>query len=534
MVDGEEEYSGRICGAGGTKPKVRFQSVRAEHRKRTFGVHTKTLPPQFENDLADFIAKYPGYQESSAIDDLRAHDYARLDEHDEVYLDYTGGSLYSQSQLDDHFGLLRQNVLGNPHSANPTSSAMTEHVERARRYVLKYFNAGDDYICVFTLNASGALKLVGESFPFTEGGRFLATYDNHNSVNGIREFAKSKGAEVDYTPLVFPELRLDLAQLDCKLEQANPEQANLFAFPAQSNFSGVKHPLHIVEHARAKGWKVLLDAAAFVPTNRLDLKAVTPDFVSLSFYKMFGYPTGVGALLIKKSAYPVLRRPWFAGGTVNFTSVQAKAHMLYTGEAAFEDGTLNYLAIPAVEVGLKHVEKIGIEMIGERVRCLADWLLNSLLTLKHSNGRPAIRIYGPTTTDSRGATLTLNVYDAEGHLLDYRRVEELAGQQGISLRTGCFCNPGTGEIAEGLTEADMVAGASLKEDINLQSFVKLLQVRGQNKSAGAIRASFGIASNFADAWQFFEFVRGFQDQTQPTIGEVTFDIQSCRVIRDGS
>jgi selenocysteine lyase/cysteine desulfurase len=279
---------------------------------------------------------------------------------------------------------------------------------------------------------------------------------------------------------------------------------------------------------------VLLDAAAFVPTNQLDLKAVKPDFVSLSFYKMFGFPTGVGALLIRKSAYSVLRRPWFAGGTVNFTSVQARAHMLYTGEAAFEDGTLNYLSIPAVEVGLRHVQRIGIETISERVRCLADWLLGELLSLQHSNGRPAIRIYGPASTISRGATLTMNVYDADGHLLDYRRVEELAGAQGISLRTGCFCNPGTGEIAEGLTEDDMVAGYSLKEDINLQSFVKLLQVRGQNKSAGAIRASFGIASNFADAWHFLEFIRGFQDQTQPTIGEVTFDIQSCRVIRDGS
>ena len=502
--------------------------------RQNFGAITKTLPPQFDNDFADFVAKYPTYKDTSAVDELRKSDYARLDQQGEVYLDYTGGSLYAQSQLDGHFQLLKQNVLGNPHSANPTSSAMTEHVERARRYVLKYFNASDDYICVFTLNASGALKLVGESFPFAEGGRFLATYDNHNSVNGIREFAKAKGAEVEYTPLAFPELRLDLARLQNRLDQANPAKANLFAFPAQSNFSGVKHPLNIIEQARAKGWKVLLDAAAFVPTNRLDLKVVTPDFVSLSFYKMFGYPTGVGALLIRKSSYAVLRRPWFAGGTVNFTSVQARAHMLYTGEAAFEDGTLNYLSIPAVEVGLRHVEEIGVETIGERVRCLADWLLSSLLTLKHSNGRPAIRIYGPTTTEARGATLTLNVYDADGHLLDYRRVEELAGQRGISLRTGCFCNPGTGEIAEGLTEADMVAGASLKEDINLQSFVKLLQVRGQNKSAGAIRASFGIASNFADAWQFREFIRGFQDQTQPTIGEVTFDIQSCRVIRDGS
>ncbi len=430
--------------------------------------------------------------------------------------------------------MLSQNVLGNPHSANPTSTAMTDYVESARRYVLKYFNAEDDYICVFTLNASGALKLVGEAFPFAPGGRYLATYDNHNSVNGIREFAKSKGAEVDYTPLTSPDLRIDLGKLADRLSEADPDKANLFAFPAQSNFSGVKHPLHIIEEARSKGWKVLLDAAAFVPTNRLDLQAVKPDFVSLSFYKMFGFPTGVGALLIRKSAYGVLQRPWFAGGTVNFTSVQARAHMLYVGEAAFEDGTLNYLSIPAVEVGLKHLEKVGVETIGERVRCLADWLLTELLSLKHSNGRPAIRIYGPTTTQSRGATLTLNVYDAEGHLLDYRRVEELAGGQGISLRTGCFCNPGTGEIAEGLTEDDMIAGYSLKEDINLQSFVKLLQVRGQNKSAGAIRASFGIASNFADAWHFIEFLRGFQDQTQPTIGEVTFDIQSCRVIRDGS
>ncbi len=67
---------------------------------------------------------------------------------------------------------------------------------------------------------------------------------------------------------------------------------------------------------------MLLDAAAFVPTNRLDLSVVKPDFVTVSFYKMFGYPTGVGCLLVRNSALPGLRRPWFAGGTVNFATVQ--------------------------------------------------------------------------------------------------------------------------------------------------------------------------------------------------------------------
>jgi molybdenum cofactor sulfurtransferase len=487
-----------------------------------------------EEARADFLARFPSYTETARLDELRATEYRRLDEHAQVYLDYTGGALYAESQIQKHFELMRSGVLGNPHSANPASTAMTEHVERTRRVVLRYFNApAEDYILVFTQNASAALKLVGESFPFAPGSRYLLTFDNHNSVNGIREFARAKRALISYAPLVIPDLRLDVARLEKMLSEVDPAAANLFAFPAQSNFSGVKHPREIVAAAQRKGWSVLLDAAAFVPTNRLDLSAVQPDFVTLSFYKIFGYPTGVGALIVRRSALAKLKRPWFAGGTVNFASVQGQTHVLSPNEAAFEDGTLNYLAIPAVEIGLRHIESIGIETIGERVRCLTGWLLEELLALRHGNGRAMVRIYGPANTEARGGTVTLNLYDPQGHLLDYRRIEELAGEEGISLRTGCFCNPGAGEIAEGLTEEDMRAGFTLGEEINLLSFVRMMQERG-HKSAGAIRASIGLATNFADVWRFFRFIAGFRDQTRLTIGDVSFDIESCRIIRDGS
>ncbi len=482
----------------------------------------------------DFISRYPDYLATGRLDELRATEYRRLDERRDVYLDYTGGSLYAQSQIEQHLDLMRTGVFGNPHSVNPTSSAMTDHVERTRRFVLHYFNAADDYLLVFTQNASGALKLIGEAFPFGPGSRYLATFDNHNSVNGIREFAHAKGATAAYAPISSLELRVDRAKLDSLLDEASPAHANLFAFPAQSNFSGVKHPLELVAKARSKGWRVLLDAAAFVPANRLDLKAIQPDFVSVSFYKMFGYPTGVGALLIRREAFPLLHRPWFAGGTVNFASVQGQAHVLSSNEAAFEDGTLNYLSVPAVEIGLRYLESIGIETIGRRVACLTGWLLEELLALRHDNGRAMVRIYGPTTTQDRGGTLTLNLYDPQGHLLDYRRVEELAGEEQISLRTGCFCNPGAGETAEGLTVEDMEAGRGLGSEISLLAFSKLMQSRGHNKSAGAIRASLGIASNFADVSRFLAFVAGFRNQTRLTIGDVTFDVDSCRVIRDGS
>jgi selenocysteine lyase/cysteine desulfurase len=497
----------------------------------TSKAHSKV---QMEVAFADFAGRNPAYAGTAELDRLRATQYRRLDDQGQVYLDYTGGSLFAESQLEEHMKLLRSGVFGNPHSNNPTSAAMTHHLESTRRSVLSYFNASPgEYILVFTPNASGGLKLVGEAFPFTPQGRLLLTFDNHNSVNGIREFARAKGAAVAYAPLVTPTLRLDRERLEALLNEADPAHENLFAFPAQSNVSGVKHPLELVAAAQAKGWRVLLDAAAFVPTNRLDLSAVQPDFVVVSFYKMFGYPTGVGALLIRRSAFQKLQRPWFAGGTVNFASVQARAHVLAQGEAALEDGTLNYLSIPAVEIGLRHLDAIGIDIIAERVRCLTGWMLEELLALRHSNGHPLVRIYGPATTEARGGTVTLNLYDPDGHLLDYRRVEELAGEEGISLRTGCFCNPGAGEAAEGLTEEDMLAALTLGADVNLYSFLRLMQGRG-HKSAGAIRASIGLVSNFADVWRFVKFVEGFRDQTRLAIGEVSFDIDSCRVIRDGS
>jgi molybdenum cofactor sulfurtransferase len=481
----------------------------------------------------DFLAAFPEYASTHAIDALRVREYRRLDDQHHAYLDYTGGSLHASSQVLEHAALLNDHVYGNPHSASPSSHRMTMLVEQARRAVLEWFNAPpDEYAAIFTANATGALKHVGESYPFSQGTQLLLTADNHNSVNGIREFARARGAPVDYAPLTVPELRIDRDQLDGMLA-APSTGPGLFAFPAQSNFTGVRHPLDLIELAHARGWDVLLDAAAFVPTSRLDLSAVKPDFVSVSFYKMFGYPTGVGCLLARSTVLTTLRRPWFAGGTVNFATVNGRACVLSRGEAGFEDGTLNYLAIPAVEIGLRHLQSVGLDTINTRVRTLTAWMLQRLVELQHSNGHHMVRLYGPTTTDSRGGTITLNFYDPEGHLLDYRRLEEMAGAEGISLRTGCFCNPGAGETAEGITEADVRAALALDPNMNLARFLDLVTSRG-GKSAGAIRVSFGLVSNFADAYRFVQFAESLRDQTRLAIGSVTCDIEAGRVIRDGS
>jgi selenocysteine lyase/cysteine desulfurase len=200
---------------------------------------------------------------------------------------------------------------------------------------------------VFTANASAALRLVGEAYPFAPGGRFALTVDNHNSVNGIREFARRRGARVCHLPL-DDELRLHDAASQLTVLRGTHVGPGLVAFPAQSNFSGVQHDLGLVTEAHQAGWDVLLDAAAYAPTNPVDIGAIAPDCAAFSFYKITGYPTGAGCLLIRRDRAALLDRPWFAGGTVTIASVRGDGHYLEPGEAAFEDGTVDYLNLPAV------------------------------------------------------------------------------------------------------------------------------------------------------------------------------------------
>lgn len=456
-----------------------------------------------------FIYAYPDYLSTSKLDDLRATEYARLDRQGHVYLDYTGGSLYAESQLRAHMALLSEGIFGNPHSKNMTSLAMTELVEHAREYVLRYFNASpDEYMVIFTQNSTGALKLIGESYPFRPGDTYLLTFDNHNSVNGIREFARARGATVTYIPVVFPDMRADEPQLMQALEAACPGRNNLFAYPAQSNFTGVQHPLEWIELAQAKGWEVLLDAASFAPTNRLDLSRWHPDFVDLSFYKIFGYPTGTGCLLVRKTAVQKLRRPWYAGGTITFSSVVANNHYLTPGPAGFEDGTVNYLSLPAVEIGLKWIESIGIDLIHTRVMCLTGWLIDQLLALRHSNGNPLIQLYGPANTHRRGGTIQVNFIDPDGQMFDCYAMERLANEQRISLRAGCHCNPGAREVALGFARQDLEVCFRDKERQTFEQFLHVIE----GKTTGALRASIGLVTTFTDVYTYAQFAQSFLDR----------------------
>lgn len=212
---------------------------------------------------------------------------------------------------------LSTTLFANTHSSNDPSKRTLALVESTRSEVLRFFGASqDDYALIFTSNATSALKIVGETFPWSENGKsvFVYTKNNHTSVVGIRRYAVRNGCT--FYPISTKEIESFMH--DCHRGfRIDTSANNLFAYPAESNFDGSIYPLEWIERVNSGALSpicpgkffTLLDAAAFVATSPLDLSKIKPHFVVLSFYKMMGFPTGIGALIIRKDIGDHMREP---------------------------------------------------------------------------------------------------------------------------------------------------------------------------------------------------------------------------------
>jgi selenocysteine lyase/cysteine desulfurase len=257
--------------------------------------------------------------------------------------------------------------------------------------------------------------------------------------------------------------------------------------------------------ARALGFDVLLDAAAFAPGHPLSLRACPADFAVLSFHKLFGYPTSVGALVARQGALARLRRPWFAGGTVAFASVGADIHRLHRGHEGFEDGTADFLGVAALASGFALLDEVGMPRLAAHVARLTRQLLDELAALRHKNGAPLVRFYGPRDMLDRGGSVALNVCEARGEPIPYTAVEARARAAGVALRGGCFCNPGAAEAAFGLDAVGLAAClAASGDEVSLARLARCL-----GRAVGAVRLSLGLANHRFDLERAVAVVASF-------------------------
>lgn len=440
------------------------------------------------------------------------------------YLDHTGCPAYSDSQVSSVFNDLRNNVFGNPHSGSTTSKYCIDFVDQMRYKILQHFNtSANEYSVIFTSGATAALKLVAESFMWlnkydneedisSEKSVFMYMEDNHTSVLGMRNVISQKNVE---TICLSHADTISAFDSSSSVDSSTCASNSLFVYSAQCNFSGVKYPLSWVNKVHdgaltavtgsKSNWYCLLDAATYVSSNQLNLSSVNPDFVAISFYKMFGFPTGLGALLVKNSVSHLLEKTYYGGGTV--LVAMSEKNMFVPRPVLherFEDGTINFLSIISLDHGFKVYEKIvNLDKISKHCFDLARYAFHCLLRLHHANGNPLAIIYADTDYSdilTQGNILNFNLLRSDGEYIGYAEVMNLANLHGIQLRTGCFCNPGACRRHLNLTSEEVMkhfeAGHVCGDDNDLIA----------GKPTGSIRVSFGHYTTIDDVTKFLEFI----------------------------
>mmetsp|Transcript_18112 Transcript_18112/g.27543 ORF Transcript_18112/g.27543 Transcript_18112/m.27543 type:complete len:1054 (-) Transcript_18112:76-3237(-) len=585
----------------------------------------------------------------------------------EVYLDYAGSALPTQSQLKC---LSKQTqILANPHSIGGglASDRTYTLMQKIKDKVRVHFGIDDEiyfddeeqeegenevqnkeeYQFVFTSGATASLKLVAERFPWSsltfttrqhsqiqmrnspsemqynlESIQFqsilLYPKNVHTSVIGMRNIPLERGSTfhcvsidellratphwfrglVDATisykttvpkchdPLGFCEEKKDenivcnntSHQTSFHANSSEEEEAvicntiwvhHLLVLPLECNFSGDRFDWsHTVAAARTSNfctylqfptgqlrvchkWNILLDSAKAAATSPVDIpNACAPDYAVASFYKMFGYPTGLGVLIMKKRPKTKLiisaseealinsseellfgrnvsPRHYFGGGSVDvvlprtdFVVPRNSQHINnksgeYVDLGVTVHGTEHFRGIIQLEHGFKELDVLGgMNAISSHATCLAEELVRRLEKLLHDNGTPVAQIYGQwgnywSENNPRngiltpGPTVAFNIQDRDGFIIGYDEVSRLASLNTppIQLRTGCFCNPGACQEALSLAESDVLE--------QYQSGHVCGDRRGviNGKPTGAIRASFGKDSLWEDLNALLSFIQ---------------------------
>jgi molybdenum cofactor sulfurtransferase len=275
-------------------------------------------------------------------------------ESDVTYLDHAGCTLprtdLIQSCMHD---LMNGRIFGNPHTSGNHGQRTDDSINSARNEVLSFVNihSEDVYDVIFTANSTAAAKLVAECFPWTQNSTYCYTANAHTSIVGMRAYAPNSICISSQTFQDSPNSSdngNDAATMKKSFYdiKSNCECSyNLLSVPGECNFSGVKANFNKVDEfidnidnidnidqikqnsSLIKGnyptpspesntnmWLWLLDASKLASTSAIDLASIhadrRPHFVCLSFYKIFGYPTGLGALLVKRDIAHLLQKRW--------------------------------------------------------------------------------------------------------------------------------------------------------------------------------------------------------------------------------
>ncbi|KAF2738869.1 PLP-dependent transferase [Polyplosphaeria fusca] len=460
---------------------------------------------------------------NARIEKMRVVEYPMLGK--KTYLDHAGTTLTSKSLMSKFTREMTATIMSNPHSAGDRQNQVLDIINGTRLKVLNIFNADPEkFDVVFVANATAGIKLVLEAFtPRAEGFEYYYHRDSHTSLVGPRELA--------FVSQCFASDEDAEAWLRAG-DDTGSNRPKLFAYPGQSNMNGRRLPLSWPSKLRSNKAKSnaysLFDAAALITTGQLNLSdyEAAPDFVVMSFYKVFGFPD-LGALIVRKPAGQLFdKRMYFGGGTTEMMTVFGKpwhARKEKALHSRLEDGTPAIRSILALSCAIDTHAKLfsGESQISKHTAWLSKCLHDRLAALKHANGAQVCHVYKDSSSTygdprTQGATVAFNIRNSLGAYVGSTNVGATALDHNILIRAGSLCNPGGMFNALGLKDGDIE-----------NAFANGFRCNQLGKDVyggvayGMVRASLGAMTTLADINVFVKFIENtyVEDRAAKDCGE---------------
>jgi cysteine desulfurase/selenocysteine lyase len=298
--------------------------------------------------------------------------------------------------------------------------------EGAREKVRAFIGASSSKEIIFVRNSTEALNLVARTWGevnLSAGDEILLTVtEHHSNLVPWQLLAQRKGLKLKFLEL-DNEGNLQLSDLTDLLT----ERTKFISMTHVSNVLGVINPVEkIVEEARRRGVKVLLDCSQSVPRLPVNVSQLGVDFLAFTGHKMLG-PTGIGVLWARQEILEAMP-PFLAGGDM-IKEVTLEKAVWNDLPHKFEAGTPNIAGAIGLGAAVGYLSGLGMENVYRHEKELAELALLRLSTIS------GVEIYGPQHGgETKTGVIAFNLEGVHAHDL-----AQVLDSVGVAVRSGHHC-----------------------------------------------------------------------------------------------
>jgi cysteine desulfurase / selenocysteine lyase len=254
-------------------------------------------------------------------------------------------------------------------------------IERLREGVAGLINASKDEIA-FVKNTSEGISIVANGIDWQWGDRIVTTgVEYPANIYPWMEMVRTRGCKLVMVPEETDANGARHVPTEKILEAAADRRTKLVTISHVEYASGQRHDLaKIGAYCRESGTLLCVDAIQSLGVLPLDVQSMNVDFLSADGHKWLLGPEGAGIFYCRKELIE-RTRPLMVGwmNVIDSLNYGEYNYTLRSDAGRFECGSHNVPGLLALRASVEMLASVGIGMIAQRVRELADRLIDGLV-----------------------------------------------------------------------------------------------------------------------------------------------------------